>query len=353
MKIGYVIAHDMTRQDGVTKKVLNQVSIWQEAGNEVKLFCFSKNININDEFINYYKIKSGLNFKIQKATQFFLDINKFQPDIVYLRYTSFGLNTYYLLKKYKVITEINTYNAGENYLLFKKEKTIKKLLQYLYSDISSFLTVKYSSAIVSVTYEILNKMNLNNKESIVIPNSISIKNFTSVKERNNKGRIGLFFIGTPNQSWHGVDYIKKLALLLPQYDFHIIGMDETNTNNLYWHGYISQVQYLKIIKKCHIGIGSLALFRNNMVEACPLKVREYISYGFPVIIGYEETAFKLYDETPDWALNINVKNLENEIKKIIEFIEKNKNNILNKNKIAKYIDSSILEMTRINFFKRV
>jgi hypothetical protein len=44
-----------------------------------------------------------------------------------------------------------------------------------------------------------------------------------------------------------------------------------------------------LVDKCHIGIGSLALFRNNMIEACTLKVREYWARGLPFVIGYDDT----------------------------------------------------------------
>lgn len=45
------------------------------------------------------------------------------------------------------------------------------------------------------------------------------------------------------------------------------------------------------MRNCQVCIGTLALHRKNMTEASPLKTREYLAHGFPVIIGYKDTAF--------------------------------------------------------------
>ena len=45
----------------------------------------------------------------------------------------------------------------------------------------------------------------------------------------------------------------------------------------------------ELYNKNVIGIGSLGLYKNKLFEACPLKVRDYWSLGFPVILGYRDT----------------------------------------------------------------
>ena len=94
-----------------------------------------------------------------------------------------------------------------------------------------------------------------------------------------------------------------MATHMPGYDFHIVGVTEQSHNNVFYHGYLQQSEYLQVLSKCQICIGSLALFRNNMEEACPLKVREYLAYGFPIILGYEDTAFEDY-KTYTWLHRI-------------------------------------------------
>lgn len=353
MKIAYVLAHDITKNDGVTKKIVNQIEEWKKLGHEVKVFTFlpKKGESILNSI--QYEYGGAIKFRIFKNKSFFKDINDFNPDLVYMRYTTIGINTFLLMKKFNTIVELNTYSKGEDLLLLKKNTNLKNLVRYLLTNWSTNISIYFSKGIVSVTYEILEKLKIKNKKAIVIPNSISLNNYNTVKEKGNRKKVELFFIGSPNQPWHGVDFIEKLALLLPQYNFHIIGMDGLNKKNLFWHGYLSQEKYINIIKKCHIGIGTLAYYRNGMLEGCPLKVREYLAYGFPIIIGYEDTAFKIYNEMPDWVLKINTKNLENEIPNIVNFIEKYKNVVLNKRDVEKYISSEIFEKKREEFFREI
>jgi hypothetical protein len=43
------------------------------------------------------------------------------------------------------------------------------------------------------------------------------------------------------------------------------------------------------MQRATIAIGTLGLYRKKMDEACPLKVREYLAFGLPVLAGYEDT----------------------------------------------------------------
>ena len=356
MKIAYLLSHDIIRNDGVTKKILVQKKEWEKLGNEVKVFCFVP--KKNNSILNAYQYEYGnlINFRLKKHQDLLNDLDIFKPDLIYFRYDIWSITLEVILQKYRVIAEINTFNEGEYWLSFKIQKNIKSLLRYLlYKLLKNKVLVKLDG-IVTVTQEIAEYPSINRlrKDMICIPNSINLNEFTTIKSvLNNCEKTRLFFIGTPNQPWHGVDFIEKMAKLLPQYEFHIIGIKGINTENLFWYGYLSKAEYIKIIKNCHFGIGTLALYRNDMLEACPLKVREYLAYGYPIIIGYEDTAFKIYNELPDWLLQIDARNLEKEVDRIIEFIEKNKDKVLLKNDIEKYISSEIWEKKRIEFFKKI
>ena len=53
-----------------------------------------------------------------------------------------------------------------------------------------------------------------------------------------------------------------------------------------------------------VAIGTLSLHTKQMEEACPLKVREYLAWGLPVIIGYKDTEFP----APDTAFLLQLPN---------------------------------------------
>ena len=61
--------------------------------------------------------------------------------------------------------------------------------------------------------------------------------------------------------------------------------------NIKFRGFLNTSEYVNNLSKADVAIGSLSLHVNNMNEASPLKVREYLAYGLPVVIGYKDTDF--------------------------------------------------------------
>lgn len=163
--------------------------------------------------------------------------------------------------------------------------------------------------LVAVTHEIGSSNNVKSYKlpTKIIPNGVTLDKDLVIKRNSGASKQPqLFFIATPNQPWHGVDFILEIAKKIPEYVFHIVGIDDLGgPNNVIWHGYLDKEEYLEILRDCDLCIGSLALFRNNMKEACPLKVREYLSCGFPAIVGYDDTAF-INEKTPEFILKIDL-----------------------------------------------
>ncbi|WP_147392271.1 glycosyltransferase family protein [Algoriphagus lacus] len=158
-------------------------------------------------------------------------------------------------------------------------------------------------------------------------------------------------MGTPDQPWQGFDILEQLAQDLPEFDFHVVGLLKPSYSNVYYHGFLSAEKYLPIMMKCHVCIGTLALFRKNMEEACPLKIREYIANGFPIIIGYKEAMFEDHSHLPEWALEIDPRNPN--LVSIREFCVRVKDRIVSNAEAFPLVDSSILEKRRVDFFDSI
>ncbi|WP_068621031.1 glycosyltransferase [Paenibacillus tuaregi] len=104
------------------------------------------------------------------------------------------------------------------------------------------------------------------------------------------------FIGSSGQAWHGVDLIADLAARRPAWKFDVIGLTNDELEgpvpaNMSFHGPLTRAEYQPHLDQADIALGTMALFRKRMAEASPLKVREYLANGLPVIIAYEETDF--------------------------------------------------------------
>ncbi|KGE71132.1 glycosyltransferase family protein [Spirochaeta lutea] len=351
MRIGYFLYHDISKNDGVTKKVFMQVQQWQRFGHEVKLFVVSEHVPknyISSEICvpkgGLLKSKFGIYHELNRA------VEEFDPDRLYLRYVPFCRNTLVLLRAYKTVIEINSDEIKEQKLVLRKNPNVKNLLSLVANAMTRNFQLQLADGLITVTNELRVRAAKLHHNTIAIPNSADLSIQLQIKKVDVDRRIGFFFIGSPNQSWHGVDLIVGLAERLPEYDFHIVGSEGESTTNLFYYGY--RTEYDDILAKCDISIGSLALFRENMLEACPLKVREYLARGFPVIIGYEDTAF--LKELPNFILKIDLSKgiSQKSIQEIKSFAKKMKNYIVRRDEIES-IDSTVVESQRLKFMTQL
>jgi hypothetical protein len=68
-----------------------------------------------------------------------------------------------------------------------------------------------------------------------------------------------------------------------------VGLREiANDRRFIAHGPLNRRQISELVESSWIGLSSFALDRNLMMQACTLKVREYLSYGLPVYSGHDD-----------------------------------------------------------------
>jgi len=106
----------------------------------------------------------------------------------------------------------------------------------------------------------------------------------------------LLFMASGNAPWHGVDLLLD-SLRETDQDFrlHLVGsMDKVTIerarkdNRVQLHGSLIMKDVHALMGQCVAGLSSFGLARNGMRQACPLKVRDYLAVGLPVIGGHEE-----------------------------------------------------------------
>ncbi|MCK4655075.1 MAG: hypothetical protein KAU01_11595 [Candidatus Cloacimonetes bacterium] len=358
MKIVYLFTHDIVKHAGVTKKVLSQTQAWKNLGNKVKI-C---NISLKKKQIPLSSFsKKDVYFResiFYGAKFLFKDISEFKPDIIYFRFEPYKPYVGKILKKYKTIAELNTDDYSE--MRLNAKKSLIRKIRFLYYLITRNKIYKNIDGFVTVTDEIANLPHILKweKPSISIPNSINIIKYPILKKKSKSKIPHVLFIGTPNHPWHGIDKILDLAIRTEnKLFFHIVGMDKRNyltLSNVKFYGHLTKDKYQEIVTLCQIGIGSLAFHRLGINEACPLKIREYLTYGLPIIIGYSDTAF-VTSKLPEWVLELpnESNNISNNVDLILKFCKKMKNRIIHHDEIKNYIDSNILERKKLVFFKKI
>ncbi|TLX45309.1 hypothetical protein C1E24_19715 [Pseudoalteromonas phenolica] len=351
-RIAYLLSHDITKGDGVAKKVATQITEWKNQGVEVKVFCLVPTVKNMGEDYCLYPMPGPLAARLTLNSHLFEDIVNFKPDVVYYRYDTWSVTVAKLKKRFKFIAELNTDDLAESKLLLLKEKSFKALLRYCAFKMLRKRLLSGMSGLIGVTNEIthLKSNNLPNVKRCCFPNSIDLEKYPVIKQSIaiDSTRLGVFFIGSPNQDWHGVDFIEQMAKNMPMFDFHLVGIEGNNKDNLFYHGFLNAEQYLKVLAKCTVCVGSLALYRNNLFEASPLKVREYLAYGFPIILGYRDTAFEGLKNL-SWLLTIDTQK-KLDFLDIERFIRSNASTVLS-DKHRNLVSSKSIESKRLHFIR--
>jgi hypothetical protein len=240
--------------------------------------------------------------KIYRALYKYLQGKEF--DVILMRYP---VADYFLLafmkrlgRKHKIVFEHNTLEMEELKLrsaesfwykyFFWNEKWFGKKVRL------------QSSGMIGVTREICQRQEAIVNKSVPtlrISNGIDVTRIKGRQNRIPEKQLNLLFLAGSVAPWHGVDILlNSLKTYHGAVQVHCYIAGEIDKGLEKEAQKMSNVTVLKnqsnadlddLVDKCHIGIGSLALFRNNMIEACTLKVREYWARGLPFVIGYDDT----------------------------------------------------------------
>lgn len=354
MRIAYLIRWNEGPKSGVFKKVVSQVTEWVRQGHEVGLFLFTNNSNnewesyLQDVQVTVQTYRRGLG-RFSDFRVLIQHVEEWNPTVIYHRYDLFYFGLPELLRKIPSVLEINTNDMTEMRLGNK--------LKYMYHALTRDAVLHSTSGYVFVSGEIALTENFRRqaKDTTVIGNSIALHDFAQAPPAHNK-EPRLIFIGTPGLSWHGVDAIALMAKEHSNWHFDIIGVPSTEIkkpipSNMIFHGKLTRAEYEPLMHQADVAIGSLALYRKKMGEASPLKVREYLAYGLPVINGYLDTDFP---EEVHFILQIpnEPKNTIKASEAIEKFVQSWRGRRVDRSQIE-HLDTVVKEAERLRYMKRI
>lgn len=296
MRIGYLLHFNEGPESGVWKKVLGQVTSWTELGEEVSVYIIYRTNKEplveklkatfpNVRVFSYADARSRL-----RAWQLAADaIEADRNEVIYWRFDLFYPPLVRVALRVPLIVELNTNDVIEFCL--------QKNIRCFYHRLTRWLSFYLAKGVVLVAHEIklvLPSSLLNRLPVEVIGNGVDLESLPWLPPTTNE-RPHLVFLGSQGQPWHGVDKLLTLAKLFPHWQVDVIGPEPpegyTNFPNIYFHGFLSRVDYERVLARSDVAIGTLALHRKGLNEASPLKVREYLAYGLPVVMAYRDTDF--------------------------------------------------------------
>ncbi len=365
MKLVYLTVVNIDTPSSVLNKMNAQIEEWCRYGHEVYVASLpiynvkQKQVLLSESVKGFFVFKKflikkfltggffNIGSKILTINQYKKYIKRISPDIIYLReMVSFpGLSS--LLNKYKVVVESNTVLTDE----LKANSKLLFQLAKLYQN----KTNRQIDGFIGVTNEITNQFVKYKKPLLTITNGIKIEKHDIVPPVNSRPQV--IMVSSPGCLWHGTDKFVKMAELLPNVDFYLVGPEKKDFDvvlkNLFITGYISNPELKNFYSKMDIAVGTLALHRNYMKEASPLKAREYAAFGLPMILAYHDTDFS--GKGLDFILEIEntEQNVENNITKINAFINNWKGKRVSLKEVEPLISLTHKEKLRLDFMQKV
>ena len=291
-KLAYLLHWNDGPNSGVFKKVVRQTRLWSEADHDVSIHVISRNPwkrawqeaapQAQIDFYEYRDFRSRWRaWSIASKT-----LRERRPDLVYFRYDLFMPPIASLAREIPLVVEVNT----DDYIEF----CLQRGARCLHNRLTRSRLFRLAAGIVYTTHELAEKPYFARFERphIVIANGIDLESIpVTPPPKNDRPR--LVFMGSGGLPWHGADKIIWLARQRPTWRFDLIGGHEQDDAppNVTFHGVLGRDAYGVLLAQADVAIGSLAAHRKGMDEACPLKTREYLAFGLPVIIAYRDTDF--------------------------------------------------------------
>lgn len=358
MRIAYVSLHwPRTRNSGVGKKIQSQIAAWTALGHEARLFMHTSQPESPSDLIeaDYFfytaagKIRTEIN-RINAMTRMAAAIHKFHPDVIYLRYSIYVYPAHRLMDIAPVIEEINTNDLTQHEGLGGIYSLYNRLTRGIFlRNVRGLVPVSRELAVSSAFAQY-------RKPTCVIANGVDLNQFIQLPAPANPTP-RLVFIGNPGYLWHGVDKLVALARFLPDIQLDIIGYSqlpefEPLPENITLHGYLALQEYQKVLASADIAISSLALHRVQLEEASPLKSRECLAFGLPLVVAYIDT--DLDDLNYDFLLKIPNKedNIQTHAQAIRNFAYQMRGRRAERRQIAS-LDQARKEAERTAFFKEI
>ncbi|WP_431064166.1 hypothetical protein [Methylotuvimicrobium sp.] len=164
------------------------------------------------------------------------------------------------------------------------------------------IILKQTAAIITVTAEIYDYeiKRCGFKPKYIYPNGIDSRLIGLTGDKRGC-EPEFIFVSSYFANWHGLDLfldilevddspcLLHLVGQISPADLNRIKTTDSLSQRIMMHGKLDAVEINKLMASCDLGLSSFALFRNNMREACTLKVREYLAAGLAVFSGHKDS----------------------------------------------------------------
>jgi len=355
LRIHYLFVWPDFSDAGVPRKVAEQTRVWTEFGCEVSVHLLSKDASASrwqavvhpSVSTRLYPYASAAS-RLRSAAAAVAAAIEAGADVLYTRFDVFMPAFISARRAVPIVFEVNSDDVAED--------RAAPLARRVYNRLTRGVTLRCAAGFVFVSRELAASRSFrrNGVPAEVVSNGIDLATVQPLDPPEGR-RTTLVFIGSRGRDWHGVDKIVKLARERPQWAFDVIGLYPSDVphapENVTLHGPLHGGDAVAVMARAHVAIGTLAMHRKGMDEGSPLKTRQYLALGLPVIIAYEDTDF------PDGApFLLRLPNVEDNVlphlHRIDKFVSGWSGRRVDRSAV-RCIDSLEKERRRVAFFQRV
>lgn len=345
MRIAYVCHWNLDGEDGVSKKVETQARTWREAGHDVTVFALAPGQASDRNGVRAFSYgdRRAASRRLARA------VRGLRPDVVYLRYDLFLPSVWALVRRVPTVVEVNSDDRAE-------VRNWRGRVARGYNELNRRMLLGRAAGIVYVTSELATSSSFapfRGRRHAVIANGIALGPVPPAA--NPGGRARAVFLGSARQPWHGVDRLARLAAALPELDVDVVGYTPEELGlsisklppNVRVHGRLARTEYEPLLAAADVGVGTLALHRKGMREAAPLKVREYLAAGLPVVIGYDDVDLASAGD-PWWVLRVPNTDADIDPERFAEFAASVRGRRVPREEIEPLISVQVKEQVRLD-----
>lgn len=357
MRIAYVTIHVAPEimQGGVGKKIKSQIGFWREQGHEVSLFSLTPaEIPFPEERQFVFDARTNLLKREKKRASGLMRmlkaIHEYKPDAIYLRY---GLYSYPLHRLFKIAPVVLEVNSDD-----RVEYSTRGKFFYWLNRLTRRLTFAPAAGIIVPTHELSGIYLLKkNQFGAVISNGVDMNSVEVLPPPKNEHPV-LTLVGTPGMNWHGVDKLIHFAKMNSDVLVNIVGYASNDVDmfippNVTLHGFLPHAQVRDVLMKTDVACGTLALHRKDMHEACPLKVREAILYGIPLLLAYYDTDLSDIHLPTILQIPNTEDNLVTHAELVLRFAREMMGRRVDPSTVVPFLDQRKKEAERLEFIKIV
>jgi glycosyltransferase involved in cell wall biosynthesis len=174
--------------------------------------------------------------------------------------------------------------------------------------LTGFVSVRCARGVMGVTNEIAHfQVNCRSpgKPAGLYANGIDLSDVQEALDLRDASFVKIVFMSNTFSEWHGldrlVDAVRDIPVIPTLLSIEIIGnLSEplkkqisalgSRAKIFRIHGFLDTEAYQNLLAAADVGLGSLAMDRQNLYEGSTLKVREMLAMGLPVYSGHVDTS---------------------------------------------------------------